>query len=89
VVRSLAEAHRVERGDVLVAEFTDPGWTPLLERVSAVVTEVGGVLSHAAVIAREYGVPAVLSVRGATDAVADGAEVEVDGDAGEVRVLAP
>lgn len=89
VVRSLAEAHRVERGDVLVAEFTDPGWTPLLERVSAVVTEVGGVLSHAAVIAREYGVPAVLSVRGATDAIADGVEVEVDGDAGEVRVLAP
>ena len=89
VVRSLAEAHRVERGDVLVAEFTDPGWTPLLERVSAVVTEVGGVLSHAAVIAREYGVPAVLSVRGATDVVPDGAELEVDGDAGEVRVLSP
>jgi phosphohistidine swiveling domain-containing protein len=87
VLRSLDEAHRVERGDVLVAEFTDPGWTPLLERVSAVVTEVGGVLSHAAVIAREYGVPAVLSVRGATQVVRDGAEVEVDGDAGEVRVL--
>lgn len=85
VVRDLEESGKLRRGDVLVAEFTDPGWTPLLGMVAAVVTEVGGVLSHAAVIAREYGVPAVLSVRGATRRLADGRELEVDGGRGEVR----
>lgn len=89
VVTDLAESHRVERGDVLVARFTDPGWTPLLEHVAGVVTEVGGVLSHAAVISREYGVPAVLSVKGATARIPDGAPVEVDGDRGQVRLLDP
>lgn len=87
VVRDLAAAGQLQRGDVLVTEFTDPGWTPLLEVVGAVVTEVGGVLSHAAVISRESGIPAVLSARGATQVLVDGQRVEVDGSRGEVRVL--
>lgn len=86
VVVDLADAGRVQPGDVLVTRFTDPGWTPLLGRVGAVVTETGGVLSHAAVIAREYGIPAVLAVPDATRAIADGARVVVDGSAGVVGV---
>lgn len=86
VLLRLEEAGRVEKGAVLVTPFTDPGWTPLLGRVAAVVTETGGVLSHAAVISREYGIPAVLAVRGATRAIPDGARVVVDGTAGTVEV---
>jgi len=82
------EAQRLLPGDVLVAPFTDPGWTPLFPRLAAVVTETGGLLSHAAVIAREYGIPAVLAVPGATRLVQDGAPVVVDGGRGTVE-LAP
>ncbi len=87
VIARIEESGRLVRGEVLVTEFTDPGWTPLLNLAAAVVTEVGGVLSHAAVLSREYGVPAVLAVRGATRLLADGELVEVDGDAGTVRRL--
>lgn len=86
VLLHLEEAARVERGAILVTPFTDPGWTPLLGRVAAVVTETGGVLSHAAVISREYGIPAVLAVAGATRAIKDGDRVVVDGTAGTVEL---
>jgi len=86
VVRKLEESPRVEKGDVLVTIFTDPGWTPLLGRVAGVVTETGGILSHAAVISREYGIPAVLAVNGATQRIPDGATVIVDGTHGTVEV---
>jgi pyruvate,water dikinase len=86
VARTAQEAARVERGAVLVCPFTDPGWTPVLERVAAVVTETGGLLSHAAVICREYGVPAVLAVSGATERIADGARIVVDADRGCVEL---
>jgi pyruvate,water dikinase len=79
---------RVRAGDVLVAATTTPAWTPLFPSLAALVTEAGGILSHAAVVAREYGVPAVVGIDGATAAIADGARVRVDGDAGEVTVLA-
>jgi pyruvate,water dikinase len=88
VILSLEEAARLGPGDVLVTTFTDPGWTPLFPGLGAVVTETGGLLSHAAVIAREYGIPAVLSVPGATRRIPDGAWVVVDGGAGTV-VLDP
>ena len=71
---------------MLVAPSTDPGWTPLFLRASAVVMEVGGYLSHGAIVAREYGLPAVVNVREALTAIPDGGLVEVDGDAGEVIV---
>jgi pyruvate,water dikinase len=71
---------------VLVAPGTDPAWTPLFLRASALVMETGGIISHGAIVAREYGIPAVINVPGVMQVVADGTEVLVDGDAGTVRV---
>jgi pyruvate,water dikinase len=87
VARSLAEADKIEPGDVLIAETTAPPWTPLFATVAAVVTDTGGILSHCAVVAREYGIPAVVGAAGATDAFSDGQLVEVDGNRGLVRVV--
>ena len=89
VVRSLAEASRVNAGEILVAETTAPPWTPLFGVVAAVVTDTGGILGHCAVVAREYGIPAVVGATGATTVIEDGDVVEVDGEAGTVRVLRP
>jgi pyruvate,water dikinase len=85
VVRGPADFGRVRPGDVLVCRTTDPAWTPLFGVVAAVVTETGGLLSHAAIVARELGLPAVLAVPDAMTALPDGATVEVDGGAGRVR----
>jgi len=87
VVPSLAEIGQLRRGDILVTRFTDPGWTTALGLVPAVVTEVGGLLSHAAVIGREYGIPAVLNVAGATEALRSGQRIRVDGGSGRVTIL--
>ena len=87
VVRSLAEAGALAPGEVLVAETTAPPWTPLFAIAGAVVTDTGGTLSHSAVVAREYGIPAVVGAGTATTAIRDGDVVEVDGDAGTVRVV--
>lgn len=87
VITSLADIEQLREGDILVTRFTDPGWTPALGLVAAVVTEVGGMLSHAAVIGREYGIPAVLNVAGATSAVRSGQRIRVDGSAGVISVL--
>lgn len=84
VATTLDEARALAAGEVLVACYTDPGWTPLFSRIAAVVTETGGLLSHAAVIAREYGVPAVLAVPDATSILRTGQAVVVDGSAGQV-----
>ena len=78
---------RVEKGDVLVAYATDPGWTPLFINAAAIVLEVGGVLQHGAVIAREYGKPCVVGVDRVVSKLRDGQTVEVDGTAGVVRLL--
>jgi pyruvate,water dikinase len=69
---------------VLVAPTTDPGWTPLFLRASALVLEVGGYLSHGAIVAREYGIPAVVNIPGVLGAVREGQRLTVDGDAGRV-----
>ncbi|MDX6378968.1 MAG: rifampicin phosphotransferase [Gaiellaceae bacterium] len=87
VVRSLEDAARLKPGDVLVAETTAPSWTPLFAVACAVVTDTGGILSHCAVVAREYAIPAVVGTADGTVAIADGDLIEVDGDAGTVRVL--
>ncbi|WP_020519239.1 PEP/pyruvate-binding domain-containing protein [Catelliglobosispora koreensis] len=84
VVRGPADFDRVRPGDILVSRYTDPGWTPLLRLVSGVVTETGGVLSHAAIVAREHGIPAVLAIANATTAIPDGATITVNGTAGTV-----
>lgn len=87
VLSTLGEADRLAHGDVLVAKTTSSTWSPLFAVAGAVVTEVGGVLSHSAVVAREYGIPAVVGARGATAALRDGQYVEVDGDRGLIRVI--
>lgn len=78
---------RMQPGDVLVASITTPAWTSLFAMASAVVTDIGGPLSHSSIVAREYGIPAVLGTAVATKRIADGASVRVDGDAGTVTLL--
>ena len=87
VLRSLPEAAELREGEVLVAETTAPPWTPLFATAAAVVTDTGGILSHSAVVAREYRIPAVVGTGAATATIKSGQTVEVDGDAGIVRVL--
>lgn len=87
IVRGPQDFGRVQPGDVLVSPITMASWSPVFAAISALVTERGGPLSHPATLAREYGLPAVLAVNGATNVLADGAVVEVDGTAGTVRVL--
>lgn len=82
VVHGVTDFSRVRPGDVLVCRTTDPAWTPLLDVVAAVVTEVGGILSHAAIVARERGVPAVVGLEGARQQFHDGQLLTVDGTAG-------
>ncbi|EGW36065.1 PEP/pyruvate-binding domain-containing protein [Desulfosporosinus sp. OT] len=77
----------LEFGDVLVAPSTDPAWTPLFLRASAVVMETGGVISHGAIVAREYGIPAVVNVLGVMKSISEGQMIEVDGDEGKIELL--
>jgi pyruvate,water dikinase len=88
-VSDLGRAQVLEDGDILVTNFTDPGWTHLFPRLAGVVTETGGILSHAAVISREFGIPAVLGVAGATRHICDGDRVLIDGGRGTVEILEP
>jgi pyruvate,water dikinase len=85
VVREMADAD-LEPGDVLVTVHTDPSWSPLFVGISGVVTEVGGLMTHGAVIAREYGLPAVVGVERATQVIRDGQRIRVDGTHGYVEV---
>jgi pyruvate,water dikinase len=87
IVRSPSEEVRLSRGDVLVAETTAPAWTPLFATVAALVTDTGGVLSHGAIVAREYRIPAVVGTGAATARIRDGQILEVDGSAGLVRIV--
>jgi phosphohistidine swiveling domain-containing protein len=87
VLRSLADAGKLERGDILVSETTAPPWTPLFATAAAVVTDTGGILSHCAVVAREYAIPAVVGTGMATARIHDGQWLEVDGNLGTVRIL--
>jgi pyruvate,water dikinase len=87
VMRSLADAGKLQPGDILVAETTAPPWTPLFATAAAVVTDAGGVLSHCAVVAREYRIPAVVGADRATATIQDGQMIEVNGDAGVVKIL--
>ncbi|PTX59963.1 phosphoenolpyruvate synthase [Melghirimyces profundicolus] len=80
------EAH-LNEGEILVAPHTDPGWTPLFQSAKALVTEVGGLMTHGAVVAREYGIPAVVGVNDATRKIMDGHIIRVDGNRGFVEIL--
>ncbi len=86
VILDMAEAD-LEPGDILVTAYTDPSWTPLFIAISGLVTEVGGLMTHGAVIAREYGLPAVVGVEGATRLIRDGQRIRVHGTDGYVEIL--
>jgi phosphohistidine swiveling domain-containing protein len=88
VITDLRQADEMRRGEILVAPFTDPGWTPLFPLSAAIVTDLGGLLSHGAVVAREYGVPAVVNTAVATAVIRTGDLVTVDGSAGTVLIEA-
>jgi len=83
VIRS-PQGARLEPGEILVAPSTDPGWTPLFLTAGGLVMEMGGMMSHGAVVAREYGIPAVVGVAGATEQIDTGRVVTLDGAAGTV-----
>ncbi|WP_419887555.1 phosphoenolpyruvate synthase [Neobacillus niacini] len=86
VMLNMADAD-LEEGDILVTSFTDPGWTPLFVSIKGLVTEVGGLMTHGAVIAREYGLPAVVGVENATKLIKDGQRIRVNGSEGYVEIL--
>ena len=86
VIMGLDDADRLQAGEVLVCSSTAPPWTPMFAIASAVVTDSGGILSHSAIAAREYGIPAVVGAQVATQRIPDGATVTVDGERGVIRI---
>lgn len=86
VILNIEEAD-LEDGDILVTAFTDPSWTPLFLSIKGLITEVGGLMTHGAVIAREYGLPAVVGVENATKLIKDGQRIRVHGTEGYVEIL--
>jgi phosphohistidine swiveling domain-containing protein len=84
VVNGPEDFHKLQKGEILVAPLTNPVWTPLFAVAGGLVTEVGGILSHGAIVAREYGIPAVMSVNGATTKIGDGQTITVNGNMGTV-----
>ena len=87
VVHGPDEFSNMKTGDVLVAALTTPAWTPLFARASAVVTDIGGPLSHGSIVAREYGIPAVLGTGEATERIQNGQVITVDGATGLVTLI--
>jgi pyruvate,water dikinase len=87
VLRHPSEGHKLQTGDILVAHSTDPGWTPLFLKAEGLVVETGGYLSHGAIVAREFAIPAVVNLPGILDRLKDGDMVEVNGRNGEVTLF--
>jgi len=87
VILDPSDPGALEPGDIMVAPLTDPAWTPLFMAAGGVVVNVGGQISHAIIVSRELGLPCVISCEGATDRIPDGAQIEVDGNTGTVRVI--
>jgi pyruvate,water dikinase len=87
VIRSVDQISDVRDGEVLVCGSTSPAWAPIFSRVVATVTDIGGVMSHAAIVCREYGLPAVVGTGNATGRIKTGQRVRVDGSAGTVTLL--
>jgi len=84
IIREASDFHRLQQGDVLVCPYTNPAWTPLFLRASAVVVDTGSIASHAAIVAREYGLPAVMGTGDGTRVLVDGERITVDGTTGTV-----
>ena len=87
VVETLEEAYVLQRGEILVARYTNPSWTPLFNLAGGIIIEEGGLLSHGAVVAREYGIPAVLRIEGATRTFRTGQRLRIDGSSGTVEII--
>ena len=87
VILDPADPRDLEPGEILVAPLTDPAWTPLFMAAGGVVVDVGGQISHAIIVSRELGLPCVVSATDATKRIPDGAQIEVNGDTGQVTVL--
>lgn len=87
VLKSLNQVNEFTSGEILIAPYTDPGWTPLFSLASAVVTENGGLLSHAALVSREFQLPAVLAISDATEVIKTGDRLRVDGGLGTVEII--
>jgi pyruvate, water dikinase len=87
VVKSAEEIGRLRKGDILVCQVTNPSWAPVFQKISAAVSDIGGSMSHAAIVAREYGLPAVVGTGTATQKIKDGQRIRVDGGRGVVTLL--
>ncbi|OQR66881.1 putative phosphoenolpyruvate synthase-like [Tropilaelaps mercedesae] len=84
VITRLEDAHLIQKGDVLITYATDIGWSPYFPLISGIVTELGGLISHGAVVAREYGLPSIVGCHGATQMFRSGEEVLLDGNLGVI-----
>jgi pyruvate,water dikinase len=87
VVRSVEEIGKLRKGDILVCQVTNPTWAPIFQKIAGAVSDIGGSMSHAAIVAREYGLPAVVGTGSATSRIRDGQRVRVDGGRGIVTLL--
>ena len=87
IVKSVEEISRLQRGDILVCQVTNPSWAPIFDKIAAAVSDIGGSMSHAAIVAREYGLPAVVGTGNATARIRDGQRIRVDGGRGVVTLL--
>ena len=86
VIEDFSQIDRLQRGDILVTRFTDTGWTPKFAILSGIVTEYGGILCHAAIVSREYGIPAIVCCKDAMKKIRDGQIITVDGTTGTVTL---
>jgi pyruvate,water dikinase len=86
VIHSLDEMQRIQEGEILVTRTTTPAWTPLFARISGLVTDLGGPLAHGSIVAREYGIPAVMGTGSATQRIRDGESITVNGTTGWVTL---
>jgi pyruvate,water dikinase len=86
IVENFSDAKDIS-GKILVTRFTDPGWTPVFNQIAGLITEVGGLMTHGSVVAREYGIPAVVGVAGAMEALEDGAWVILNGEMGTIKIV--
>jgi pyruvate,water dikinase len=87
IVKSVDEISRLQKGDILVCQVTNPTWAPIFGKIAAAVSDIGGSMSHAAIVAREYGLPAVVGTGNGTSRIKDGQRIRVDGGRGIVTIL--
>ena len=87
MIRSPEQLDEIQQGEILVAPVTAPSWAPVFARIQATVTDIGGMMSHAAIVCREYGLPAVTGTGSASSQIETGMMIRVDGTSGEVTIL--